>query len=96
MTAPVYPDGGYASDTHTQLSTIIWNADMLERQGAGAWAKIIELNPLLHYLDIVRAPLLGAEQELRHWIVVLVLTAIGWILAALAMRQYRARVPYWV
>jgi ABC-2 type transport system permease protein len=28
--------------------------------------------------------------------VVLVLTVVGWVLAALAMRQYRARVPYWV
>jgi ABC-2 type transport system permease protein len=28
--------------------------------------------------------------------VVLALTAIGWLLAAFAMRQYRARVPYWV
>jgi ABC-2 type transport system permease protein len=27
---------------------------------------------------------------------VLALTAIGWILAAFSMRQYRARVPYWV
>ena len=68
----------------------------LEQQGAGHWRTIVELNPLLHYLDIVRAPLLGADQELRHWVVVLVLTAIGWILAAFAMRQYRARVPYWV
>jgi len=25
-----------------------------------------------------------------------VLTIIGWIFAAIAMRQYRARVPYWV
>jgi ABC-2 type transport system permease protein len=29
-------------------------------------------------------------------VVVLVLTVIGWIVAAFAMRQYRARVPYWV
>lgn len=56
----------------------------------------MELNPLLHYLDIVRAPLLGAHQELRHWAVVLVLTVVGWVFAAFAMRQYRARVPYWV
>jgi ABC-2 type transport system permease protein len=40
--------------------------------------------------------LLGADQELRHWIVVLVCTALGWIAAAFAMRQYRARVAYWV
>ena len=78
------------------MTPIIWNAQTLAQQGASRWGKIVELNPLLHYLDIVRAPLLGAPQELRHWIVVIVLTVIGWILAAFAMRQYRSRVPYWV
>jgi ABC-2 type transport system permease protein len=78
------------------MTPIIWNDQTLRDQGAGGWAKIIEFNPLLHYVDIVRAPLLGADQELRHWIVVLVFTVLGWLMAALAMRQYRARVPYWV
>ena len=55
-----------------------------------------DVNPLLHYVDIVRAPLLGADQELRHWVVVIVLTIVGWIVTGFAMRQYRARVPYWV
>jgi ABC-2 type transport system permease protein len=78
------------------VTPIIWNADILERQGAGNWWRIIELNPLLHYLDILRAPLLGAPQEPRHWFVVIGLTVAGWCAAALALRQYRARVPYWV
>ena len=78
------------------MTPIIWNDQTLAQEGAGRWGKIIELNPLLHYLDIVRAPLLGAPQELRHWVVVLVVTVIGWVLAAFAMRQYRSRVPYWV
>ena len=78
------------------MTPIIWNDDTLRQQGAGRWSSIVELNPLLHYLDIVRSPLLGSHQELRHWVVVLVLTAVGWVLAAFAMRQYRARVPYWV
>jgi ABC-2 type transport system permease protein len=78
------------------MTPIIWNDRTLAQQGAGRWGKVVELNPLLHYLDIVRAPLLGAQQELRHRLVVLVLTAIGWLLAAFAMRQYRSRVPYWV
>ena len=78
------------------MTPIIWNDDTLRQQGAGAWSKIVELNPLLHYLDIVRAPLLGAHQELRHWAVVVGLTIVGWVLAAFAMRQYRARVAYWV
>ncbi|WP_029116231.1 ABC transporter permease [Mycobacterium sp. URHB0044] len=78
------------------MTPIIWNDETLRQQGAGTWAKIIEFNPLLHYVDIVRAPLLGADQELRHWIVVIVLTIIGWTVTAFAMRQYRARVAYWV
>ena len=78
------------------MTPIIWNDQTLRDQGAGGWAKIIEFNPLLHYVDIVRAPLLGADQELRHWVVVIVLTIVGWIVTAFAMRQYRSRVPYWV
>ena len=75
---------------------IIWNDDTLRQEGAGRWASIVELNALLHYLDIVRSPLLGAHQELRYWVVVVSLTVVGWLFAAFAMRQYRARVPYWV
>ncbi|WP_199254461.1 galactan export ABC transporter permease subunit Wzm/RfbD [Mycolicibacterium mengxianglii] len=78
------------------MTPIIWNDQTLRAQGAGNWATIIEFNPLLHYLDIVRAPLLGAEQQLHHWVVVIVLTIVGWTVTAFAMRQYRARVPYWV
>ena len=64
------------------MTPIIWNDDTLRQQGAGQWSKIVELNPLLHYLDIVRAPLLGAHQELRHWAVVIGLTIVGWVVAA--------------
>src|SRR6201995_4449849 len=38
------------------MTPIIWNESTLQHQGAGSWAKIVELNPLLHYLSIVRAP----------------------------------------
>ncbi|MBB3601324.1 ABC-2 type transport system permease protein [Mycolicibacterium sp. BK556] len=78
------------------MTPIIWNDNTLREQGAGQWANIIELNPLLHYLDILRDPLLGADQHWRHWAVVIGLTIVGWLVAAFALRQYRARVPYWV
>ncbi|OBK87627.1 sugar ABC transporter permease [Mycolicibacter heraklionensis] len=78
------------------MTPIIWNYDTLRAQGASRWTAVVEFNPLMHYLDIVRAPLLGAHQELRHWAVVLALTVVGWVVAALVLRQYRARVAYWV
>ncbi len=78
------------------MTPIIWNESTLQQQGAGAYTKIIQLNPLLHYLDIVRAPLLGADQQWHHWAVVLVFTVVGWTVAIFALKQFRARVPYWV
>ena len=103
-TTAVAMGGLYSKLFHLELSVhlpyvtlwlIIWNDDTLRQQGAGKWSKIVELNPLLHYLDIVRAPLLGSHQELRHWAVVIGLTVIGWVMAAFAYTQYATRARYW-
>jgi ABC-2 type transport system permease protein len=59
-------------------------------------ATLAEFNPFLHFLEIVRAPLLGQDQQLHHWVVVLVITVVGWALTFAVLRRYRARVPYWV
>src|ERR1700704_74214 len=37
------------------MTPIIWNDQTLDAQGAGEWRWVVELNPLFHYLDIVRA-----------------------------------------
>ncbi|MCF6507206.1 ABC transporter permease [Blastococcus sp. MG754426] len=59
-------------------------------------ARLVEFNPFLHYIEIIRQPMLGQDQVLRHWIVVLVLTVVGWALTLIALRRYRARISYWV
>jgi len=59
-------------------------------------ARLVELNPFLHFLEILRRPMLGQPQELRYWLVVLVITVVGWAAALVVLRRYRARVSYWV
>ncbi|MFZ2177031.1 MAG: ABC transporter permease [Rhodococcus sp. (in: high G+C Gram-positive bacteria)] len=80
------------------LTPIMWTTQSLEAQGgqAAERVKLAELNPLFHYLDIVRAPLIGQEQDAYHWYIVLAITVAGWAFALVALRKYRARVPYWV
>ncbi len=80
------------------LTPIMWTTKSLEAQGgeAAKRVKLAELNPLFHYLDIIRAPMIGQEQQAYHWYIVIAFTVVGWALALLAMRKYRARVPYWV
>jgi ABC-2 type transport system permease protein len=59
-------------------------------------ARLVELNPLMHFVEIVRRPLLGQPEQLRNWVVVLVITLVGWLTTLVVLRRYRARVAYWV
>ncbi len=59
-------------------------------------ARLAEFNPFLHFLEILRAPMIGEPIVLRHWIVALAITVAGWAVAMLALRNYRARVSYWI
>jgi ABC-2 type transport system permease protein len=80
------------------MTPIVWvYADFRDRGGTVAErARLAEFNPFLHFLEILRAPMIGDPIVARHWIVALAITVLGWALALLAMRNYRARVPYWV
>jgi ABC-2 type transport system permease protein len=81
------------------LTPIVWiYGDLLNsaNPSIAARARLVEFNPLLHFMEILRAPMLGQPQHLRHWIVVLAITVVGWGLTMEAMRRYRARVSYWV
>ena len=80
------------------MTPIVWTTQTLYEQGGqiADRARIAELNPLYHYLEIVRAPMLGQPVAAYHWWVVLGCTAAGLLLAFLALRKFRSRVPYWV
>jgi len=80
------------------VTPIVWTTKTLREQGGevAQRARIAELNPLYHYLEVVRAPLIGEPVAAYHWGIVLVGTVIGLFLAMIAMRQWRFRVPYWV
>lgn len=82
------------------MTPIVWSTDILAARfgedSAGWRIWVAELNPLYHYIQLLRAPLIGNEQSWHHWVVVLAFTVVGWGLALVAMRNYRARVSYWV
>jgi ABC-2 type transport system permease protein len=79
------------------LTPIVWiYDDLLKNAAVAERARLVEFNPLLHFIEIIRQPMLGQEQHLRHWIVVLVITVVGWVVTMVALRRYRSRVAYWV
>ncbi|MDR7301843.1 galactan export ABC transporter permease subunit Wzm/RfbD [Haloactinomyces albus] len=76
------------------MTPIVWDADILQDRGGSM--SIAKLNPLFHYIEIIRDPLLGENLVMTNWIVVGCITLAGWAVALLALRNYRARVTYWV
>ena len=80
------------------VTPIVWTTRTLEQRGGevAEQAKIVEINPLFHYLEIVRAPMLGNHVEAYHWVIVGVCTVVGILLTLVAMRQWRFRISYWV
>ncbi|MBM7805803.1 ABC-2 type transport system permease protein [Geodermatophilus bullaregiensis] len=81
------------------LTPIVWVYDELVNSPNPAIAeraRLAEFNPFLHFVEIVRRPLLGQDQVWRHWFVVLAITVVGWLLMLVVLRRYRSRVSYWV
>lgn len=80
------------------MTPIIWSAQSLgnAQSKPSSRLKLVELNPMYHYLDIARGPLLGQSVAFYHWAIVIGCTLFGWLMGMLVMRNYRARVAYWV
>ena len=79
------------------LTPIVWSVDLLAgNEAAKERASLVELNPVFHFLEILRQPLLGQEIVWRYWIVAGVITVVGWAAALVCLRNYRSRVAYWV
>jgi ABC-2 type transport system permease protein/lipopolysaccharide transport system permease protein len=73
------------------ITPVIWRPDMVPDR-----AMILDLNPLHHFVEILRAPLLGQVPALHHWLAASVITAVGWAAALGFFRVYRWRLAYWV
>jgi len=73
------------------ITPIIWKPDMLP-----ARARMLDLNPFHHFIEILRAPLLGHLPSLANWVAVIVVTFVGWGVALWFFSAYRWRLAYWV
>lgn len=57
---------------------------------------IVDWNPFYHFLELVRAPLLGQVPDLLSWLVALGISIAGSMIAFLFLVRFRSRVAYWL
>jgi ABC-type polysaccharide/polyol phosphate export permease len=56
----------------------------------------VQLNLLFHYIEIVRAPLLGRVPAAETWYVVIGSAIVGWAVVFYLYSCFRRRIPYWI
>lgn len=81
------------------MTPIVWNYNTFRSNPnpqVAERASLAELNPLMHFLEILREPMLGEPIVWRHWYVAGAITVLGWAAALVILRNYRSRVAYWV
>jgi ABC-type polysaccharide/polyol phosphate export permease len=73
------------------LSPILWHPATL-----GTRASLVEFNPVYHFLEIVRAPLMGLAPDPVSWLAVLGMTLVGWGITFPLFARFRSRIAYWL
>jgi len=62
----------------------------------GMRGKIALYNPLTHFIEIIREPVLYGTTPTLSWIVVVSLTVLTWLLALIVYRKFRKQIIYWI
>jgi len=74
------------------LTPVFWMPEQLPSDRAA----LVRLNPLHHFLELVRMPLLGTTPPSSTWLVVLGITVGGIIVTSLVFVRCRRRIAYWI
>ena len=73
------------------LTPVIWKPHML-----GKYEWTVMWNPIFPFLEIVRAPLLGAPVPPAVWAAVILITVSGYAIMLAFFVRFRPRIAYWV
>jgi len=73
------------------VTPVMWEASMLKSH---RW--VLSVNPLYHFMETIRAPLLGSAPSSGSWLVVISITIVGSLITLLVFKRFRARIAYWL
>ena len=76
------------------VTPIFWTPSQL---GGGKKAQIlVGANPLYHFIQIARAPLLDQSPSMIDWVVALSICILGWILTLKLLGKYKKHLIFWL
>ena len=72
------------------ITPVMWKADML---GNKIYAQV---NPIFHFIEIMRQPLLGGQLPFLSWSIVIAITFLGYIFLIAIFTRFRSHIAFWV
>jgi lipopolysaccharide transport system permease protein len=73
------------------VTPIMWKPELLRTR-----SYIAEFNPFYHFVEVVRAPLLGQMPSANTYLAVLLITLINLMVVGAFFARFRSRISYWV
>ena len=73
------------------ITPILWQRKLLE-----GYQFIATFNPINHFIELVREPLLGRPPPLLSVTVILAITVFGWLAALFLLARTRRRIVFWL
>jgi ABC-type polysaccharide/polyol phosphate export permease len=75
------------------VTPVIWQPGLVP---AGTAHLLLGLNPLYHFLQIIRLPILGEAPTSENWALAMLVTALAGSAAYFAAKRNSSRIAYWV
>jgi lipopolysaccharide transport system permease protein len=76
------------------LTPVMWYPELLGNNNLAHF--LLGLNPLYHFLQIVRLPLLGQFPTVENWIISFAVACIGWFVTLIVYQRSKKMIAYWV
>ena len=73
------------------LTPVIWRPEML-----GSWIFLAWLNPITHFIEIIRAPLIGDTLNMTSVYVVILITLLNGFVSLLIYERFKNRLVFWL
>lgn len=76
------------------VTPVMWYPNLIENNSLSHL--LLGLNPLYHFLQIIRLPILGEWPTWENWLVTCASAFLGWCLVFLMNRAHKHKIAFWV
>jgi ABC-type polysaccharide/polyol phosphate export permease len=76
------------------VTPVMWYPQLIDNTELAHF--LLGLNPIYHWLQIVRLPVLGQLPTWENWGIAALSAGFGWLITMSAYRKYKNMIAYWV